>query len=79
MIDQILKALAWQVRSEQWCKDGGQYIPNPATYLNQGRWQDEPAVGKQSMNSLERLEARNREIAERASARHSMEAHDGSY
>lgn len=23
-------------------RDGGQYIPNPATWLNQGRWEDEP-------------------------------------
>lgn len=41
-IDLILKALAWQSCSEQWRKDGGQFVPNPATYLNQGRWQDEP-------------------------------------
>lgn len=41
-----VEALAWQVESEQWQKDGGQYIPNPATYLNQQRWLDEkpPAV-----------------------------------
>ncbi len=37
----ILKALAWQCASEQWQRDGGQYIPNPATYINQGRWDDE--------------------------------------
>lgn len=40
-LDAVLKALAWQVNSEQWLKDSGQFIPNPATYLNQGRWQDE--------------------------------------
>lgn len=37
----ILKALAWQTVSEQWQRDGGQFIPNPATYINQGRWDDE--------------------------------------
>lgn len=36
-----LEALIWQVESEQWQKDGGQFIPNPATYLNQQRWLDE--------------------------------------
>ena len=41
-IDEVLKALDWQKQSEQWQKNGGQYIPNPATYLNQGRWKDEP-------------------------------------
>jgi hypothetical protein len=28
-------------KSDQWNKDKGQYIPNPATFLNQGRWDDE--------------------------------------
>ncbi len=41
----ILKALEWQSKSEQWTKDNGQYIPHPTTYLNQGRWMDEPANG----------------------------------
>ena len=27
--------------SDQWTKDGGQFIPNPATWLNQRRWEDE--------------------------------------
>lgn len=38
-IEDVLKAISWQTESKQW-KDG--YIPNPSTYLNQGRWQDEP-------------------------------------
>lgn len=37
----ILSAVEAQKRSAQWQKDGGQYIPNPATWLNQGRWEDE--------------------------------------
>jgi uncharacterized protein YdaU (DUF1376 family) len=27
-------------RSDQWRKDNGQFIPNPATWLNQRRWED---------------------------------------
>ncbi len=27
--------------TDQWQKEGGQYIPNPATWLNQNRWEDE--------------------------------------
>lgn len=27
--------------SEQWTRDGGRFIPMPATYLNQKRWEDE--------------------------------------
>ena len=37
----ILSAIREQAQSEQWRKDGGQFIPNPATWLNQGRWEDE--------------------------------------
>ena len=37
----ILAALDWQVRSEQWQKDGGAYVPLPATYLRGRRWEDE--------------------------------------
>jgi len=38
----ILSALSWQSKSEQWTKEQGQFIPMPATYLNQQRWLDEP-------------------------------------
>jgi hypothetical protein len=31
-------------KSDQWNRDGGQYIPNPATWINQGRWFDECKV-----------------------------------
>jgi len=41
-LDLVLKALAWQVKSEQWTRDGGAFIPHPATWLSQGRWEDEP-------------------------------------
>lgn len=41
MLNDVLGALHWQVESDQWSKSNGQFIPNPATYLNQGRWQDE--------------------------------------
>lgn len=37
-------ALERQKCSESWKRDGGRYIPMPATWLNQHRWEDEPAV-----------------------------------
>ena len=43
-LDLILIALEWQAQSEQWAKNSGQYIPNPATYLNQQRWLDERPI-----------------------------------
>ena len=33
-----------QKESDQWTRDDGQFIPLPATYLNQGRWKDEPTI-----------------------------------
>lgn len=41
LLDEILKALEWQKQQEEWKKDRGQFIPNPATYLNGRRWEDE--------------------------------------
>ena len=41
LLAEMLAAIAEQAATEQWRKDGGQFIPNPATWLNQGRWQDE--------------------------------------
>ena len=40
-LELIRAALEWQVKTEQWQKDNGQFIPMPATYLNQQRWLDE--------------------------------------
>lgn len=37
----ILAAVEEAKRSEQWTREHGQYIPNPATWLNQSRWEDE--------------------------------------
>lgn len=37
----ILQAVEYQRCSEQWRKENGRFIPNPATWLNQGRWEDE--------------------------------------
>ena len=45
----ILTAIAAAKESRQWQKDNGEYIPNPATWLNQGRWDDEPEQKPQTM------------------------------
>lgn len=37
----MLDSLAVQKKSEQWTKDGGKFIPLPATWLNGKRWEDE--------------------------------------
>ena len=37
----IMDALERQKTSPGWTKDGGQYIPNPSTWINGERWMDE--------------------------------------
>ncbi len=37
----ILAALERQKCSDRWQRDGGQYIPDPTTWLNGRRWEDE--------------------------------------
>jgi uncharacterized protein YdaU (DUF1376 family) len=44
--DRVLIAVRLQSQSEQWQRDGGQYIPNPATWLNQKRWEDGEQAGR---------------------------------
>ena len=41
-LDAVLASIAEQVTWPEWTKDGGQFIPHPATWLNGGCWQDEP-------------------------------------
>ena len=37
----LVPAVEAQKFGYQWTKEDGRYIPNPATWLNQGRWDDE--------------------------------------
>jgi uncharacterized protein YdaU (DUF1376 family) len=45
LVDTMLAALAWQRRQPSWTKDGGAFIPHPASWLNQRRWEDEHPDG----------------------------------
>lgn len=44
-LDELVAAIEKHKQSAQWQKDGGQYIPHPATWLNQQRWEDEVLTG----------------------------------
>ena len=50
LVAKILNVVEQSKHSEQWRRDNGQFIPNPATWLNQGRWDDEIA-GKQGTST----------------------------
>lgn len=40
----LLEAIENQKKSAQWCKDDGQFIPHPTTWLNGKRWEDQLPV-----------------------------------
>jgi hypothetical protein len=53
-IDVVFSALARCKESDQWTKDGGQFIPHPATWLNQLRFLDfEPTESQKNKKEAE--------------------------
>ena len=40
-LESLVSAVRRQKCGSQWTRDGGQFIPHPATWLNQERWEDE--------------------------------------
>ena len=40
-IDNMIETLKKQCSSQDWTKEGGQFVPHPTTYLRAGRWTDE--------------------------------------
>ncbi len=40
-VDTLIAAVEAQKVSTQWTQENGRYIPNPSTWLNQERWEDE--------------------------------------
>ena len=53
LTEQILKAVEKQKKSKQWTDDSGQFIPYPATWLSQGRWEDELELAKERHTSYD--------------------------
>jgi hypothetical protein len=43
LVEALLSAVAAQARAEQWRRDGGRFVPHPATWLNGRHWEDEVA------------------------------------
>lgn len=52
LTDTMIKAVQAYKKTEQWQRDGGQYIPHPSTWLNQRRWEDSPKTPEREPNSL---------------------------
>ena len=69
VLNEILKSLDKFINSNDWKKENGQYIPYPASWLNQRRWEDEDIGEKVVIPSTSNLdpvlEARfNKEVGE---------------
>lgn len=41
LINKMIETIERYKNSEQWNAENGQFIPNPATWLNRGQWEDE--------------------------------------
>ena len=67
LLERLLTALGKARTCDQWSRDNGRYIPYPATWLNQKRWEDEYPVSaaraalSRENDELEELEKRLRE------------------
>lgn len=57
-LELVMVALVWQI--EKWAEDDQKFIPHPATWINQGRWNDEkpapraaiPPKHQQQLNAI---------------------------
>ncbi|WP_460093725.1 YdaU family protein [Pseudomonas sp. S2_B03] len=76
LFGQIAEGLAAQVICEAWVKDGGQFIPHPATWLNGKRWEDEVKVAS---NVHQFPQSRHTGFAERDYHAGLKQREDGSY
>lgn len=67
LLVRMVAAIRAQVQTVAWQKDGGQFIPHPATWLNEGRWQDEetaiPVVVRGPDPELERIKRESKQAA----------------
>lgn len=65
-IQTLLGAIAKQRDTDAWKKDGGQFIPHPATWINAGRWDDVTIINHSGELVDTGKRQKEREIAEYA-------------
>lgn len=51
-LPEVLSDISEKRESDAWTKNGGQFVPHPATYLNQRRWEDENDAENSSASSF---------------------------
>ena len=57
--DKIMTAIGRARVTDQWQRENGRFIPNPTTWLNQGRWDDEYEEGVTSGTNSKYFEGAN--------------------
>lgn len=82
LTETILRAVERQKGCSQWTRDGGRYIPYPATWLNQARWEDEgteagKAGGEDYQPSAERIRANGDWLEEFLEGQDGLKEDDG--
>ena len=55
----IMRAVGAQIKSDDWLKDEGRFIPHPATWLNSKGWENETETTQPEKTERERIAARN--------------------
>lgn len=53
-LEDLLVSIEMWKRTDQWKKDEGQYIPYPAKWLKERRWEDSPKVNMPKSDGMER-------------------------
>lgn len=77
LFNKIMESLGKHCVSKDWLKDDGQFIPHPATWLNQARWEDEVTLA----NNVHKFPAPSRHTGfdNRDYSQGLTEREDGSY
>lgn len=53
-LEVLLEAIETWKRTDQWNKEGGRFIPYPAKWLKERRWEDSPKVNMPKSDGMER-------------------------
>lgn len=61
--DKIMTAIGRARATDQWQRENGRFIPNPTTWLNQGRWDDEYEEGATNGNNSKHFDGGNQQPA----------------
>jgi len=61
-IQTILRDIEFRKTSTDWTKDDGHFVPHPATYLNQRRWEDETVKDKSKEGNVQKIADKQAEL-----------------